>query len=221
MTKRFLHIPAIAGGLLALSAAMVLPQAARGAEVSVVGLFPNKAVVVVGNAAPKTYAVGSMVADGVRLVAVDGTGATFDTNGKRQSIAIGEYISQRPANGPASVTLKADERGHYLVRGQINGGQVQMLVDTGATMIALPASDAKRLGIDYRRGQPSFLNTANGMVPAFVVRLDTVKVGDIVLNQVDAVVQEQGLPVVLLGMSFLNRTSMRRDGDSMTLTKRF
>jgi aspartyl protease family protein len=214
-----MRVPSLAAGLLTLAA--TIPGIALGADVSVVGLFTNKAVVVVGNAAPKTYAVGSMVADGVRLVAVDGTGAVFETNGKRQSIAIGEYISQRPANGPASVTLKADERGHYLARGQINGGQVQMLVDTGATMIALPASDARRLGIDYRRGQPSVLNTANGMVPAYLVRLDTVKVGDIVLNQVDAVVQEQGLPVILLGMSFLNRMAMRREGDTLTLMKRY
>ncbi|MGV3654925.1 MAG: retropepsin-like aspartic protease family protein, partial [Noviherbaspirillum sp.] len=63
--------------------------------------------------------------------------------------------------------------------------------------------------------------TANGQVPVYRVRLDTVRVGEIELTQVDATVQEQGLPFALLGMSFLNRTEMRRDGQHMTLTKRY
>ena len=51
--------------------------------------------------------------------------------------------------------------------------------------------------------------------------LNTVKVGDIVLNQVDALVQENNLGFALLGMSFLKRTEMRREGEQMMLTKRF
>ena len=96
-----------------------------------------------------------------------------------------------------------------------------MLVDTGATMVALPAADAVRFGINYKNGRPAYVNTANGAVPAYLVKLDSVKVGDIELHQVDAVVQEQGLPIILLGMSFLNRTEMRREGEQMVLTKRF
>jgi aspartyl protease family protein len=96
-----------------------------------------------------------------------------------------------------------------------------MLVDTGATMIALSASDAVRLGIDYRKGQPGMVSTANGSAPVYLVKLDTVKIGNIELNQVDALIQENGLPFALLGMSFLNRTEMRREGEQMTLTKRY
>jgi aspartyl protease family protein len=65
------------------------------------------------------------------------------------------------------------------------------------------------------------VNTANGVAPVYQVVLDTVKVGDIEIHQVDAMVQESGLPFILLGMSFLNRTDMRRDGAQMVLTKRF
>jgi aspartyl protease family protein len=96
-----------------------------------------------------------------------------------------------------------------------------MLVDTGATMVALSASDAVRLGIDYSKGQPGMVSTANGYAPVYRVKLDTVKIGNIELNQVDAVIQENGLPFALLGMSFLNRTEMRREGEQMTLTKRY
>jgi aspartyl protease family protein len=88
-------------------------------------------------------------------------------------------------------------------------------------MVALPASEAIRLGVSYKNGRPGYVNTANGAAQAYMVKLDTVKVGDIELHQVDAVVQEQGLPFILLGMSFLNRTEMRREGEQMVLSKRF
>ena len=88
-------------------------------------------------------------------------------------------------------------------------------------MVALPAHEAKRLGIDYKSGQMMHLRTANGMAIGYMVKLDRVKVGDITLYQVTGVVQESGLPVTLLGMSFLNRTKMSRDGDTMVLEKRY
>jgi len=194
----------------------------HAADISVVGLFPNKAVLVVDGASPKTYSVGATIADGVKLVAANESSATVEASGKRQTIAIGEHVNNRPvSNDRASVTLQADGRGHYMVQGQINGGTARMLLDTGATMIALPASDAVRLGIDYKKGRVAYVNTANGVAPAYQVRLNTVKVGDIEINQVDALIQEQGLSIILLGMSFLNRTEMRRDGEQMVLTKRF
>jgi aspartyl protease family protein len=203
------------------AALLLLAKSACAVDISVVGLFPNKAVLVIDGKAPKTYSAGTTVADGVKLLSVNDSAAVMEVNGKRQTIMMGEHFNRGAGGGAASTTLKADSQGHFMVQGQINGGAVRMLVDTGATMIALPASDASRLGIDYKKGQVGYLNTANGVVPAYRVRLDTVKVGDIELNQVDAVVQESGLPIVLLGMSFLNRTAMQRDGEMMTLTKRF
>ena len=211
-----MHFPVSAAGLL------LAVSAVHAADISVVGLFPNKAVLVVDGGAPKTYSVGATITEGIRLVSASESSATIETNGKRQAIAIGDHVSRSGAsNGRVSVTLQADGRGHFVVPGQINGGTVRMLLDTGATMVAIPASDATRLGIDYRKGRVTYLNTANGAVPAYAVKLNTVKVGDIELNQVDAVVQEHGLPFILLGMTFLNRTEMHRDGEQMVLTKRF
>lgn len=200
---------------------LIFLTAAQAADISVVGLFPNKAVLVIDGGQPKTYAVGATITEGVKLVAATDTAATIEANGKRQTIAIGEHVNRSASSGRASVTLNADGRGHYVVQGQINGGTVRMLLDTGATLIAIPASEATRLGIDYRNGRPAMVSTANGTAPAYRVTLNTVKVGDIEINQVDALVQEQGLPFILLGMSFLNRTEMRREGPQMVLTKRF
>ncbi len=63
--------------------------------------------------------------------------------------------------------------------------------------------------------------TANGVVRVYRVRLDIVKLGDITLNNVDALVHEADMPFLLLGMSFLNRVEMRREGTDLTLTKRY
>jgi len=202
-----------------LSFATLLAQAT---DVSVVGLYPGKAVLVVDSGSPKTYAVGATISPGVKLVAATQANATFDFNGKRQVLAIGQHGGSGGGrrNGAIAI-LHADGRGHFTAEGQINGGSVRMLVDTGASLISLPAYEAVRLGINYKQGTPSAVSTANGVAPAYRVKLDTVKVGDIVVHQVDALVLEQGLSVILLGMSFLNRTEMQRNGDKMTLTKRF
>jgi aspartyl protease family protein len=126
------------------------------------------------------------------------------------------------ASGRPSVTLKSDMRGHFIALGSINGGSVRFLVDTGATFVALPASDAKRLGIDYLRGERARMQTANGIAAGYRVKLDSVRIGEVEISNVDAVVSENdAMGVILLGMSFLNRMEMKRDAQSMTLTKRY
>ncbi len=66
------------------------------------------------------------------------------------------------------------------------------------------------------------MGTANGMATAYALKLDTVRVGDIVLNNVDAAVMEGNpMPFALLGMSFLNRMEMKREGQTMVLIRRF
>ncbi len=193
----------------------------QAASVGVVGLFPGKAVLIIDGAAPKTYSVGAQVADGIRLQAVTGTTATLDDHGKRQTLGIGSHSSHADPTSSSTVTLQGDAQGHFIAPVRINTMLVPMLVDTGASMITLSSQEARRLGIDYKNGQRGFSTTANGRVAVYQVRLNTVRVGDIELSQVDAIVQEQGLPFALLGMSFLNRMQMQRDGERMVLTKRY
>ncbi|PUA16760.1 TIGR02281 family clan AA aspartic protease [Glaciimonas sp. PCH181] len=195
--------------------------AAFAIDIGVVGLFPGKAVLVIDGAQPKTYSVGDKIGGEVRLTGATNETATLVVKGKVQVIRIGEFVSRSAPSANASATLKVNGAGHFIAQGQINGGIVTMMVDTGATVIALPADDAIRLGIDYKKGQKTSMSTANGVTTAYTVRLNSVKVGDIELSQVDASVLETGLPMILLGMSFLNRTEMKREGDMMVLTKRF
>ena len=116
--------------------------------------------------------------------------------------------------------MTAGPGGHFLVDGRINGGAVRFMVDTGATMIAMGQADATRLGIDWSRGERGLVGTANGTVVAYRVNLRSVRVGDVEVNNVDAVVSPSSMPFVLLGNSFLSRFSMRRDSDVMRLELR-
>jgi aspartyl protease family protein len=198
--------------------------AANATDVNVIGLFPGKAVVVIDRGSPRTLAVGQHTPEGVVLISSDSKKAVLEIDGKRETLEMGQDFesSSRPTSAHPSVTLPADSRGQFYADGQVNGAHVRFMVDTGATTILLPAGDAARLGIDYRHGQQGHIQTANGSATAYRVVLDSVTVGDIIAYNVDAVVAEaQGLDVALLGMSFLNRTEMRRDGAYMTLTKRY
>jgi aspartyl protease family protein len=119
------------------------------------------------------------------------------------------------------ISLHADIRGHYFAPGNINGSPVRLLVDTGASMVSIGNSDARRAGIDFRKGEPMVSQTANGSAQVWRVKLDSVRLGDITMHGVDGVVHENDLPFVLLGMSFLKRMDMQREGDRLILRKRY
>jgi len=195
---------------------------APGAEVRLVGTFGDKAAVLsIDGAEPKTVKVGQRHG-GVAVLAVDNDSATIEIEGRRRVIRRGQHFRSDPtADARQSVVLVADGQGHFFSEGRVNGGVVRFVVDTGATSIVLPVQDANRLGIDYRKGQRGQIQTANGLAAAWRVTLDRVRLGGIELQQVDAVVIEKGPDIVLLGMSFLNRVEMRREGETMTLTRRF
>jgi aspartyl protease family protein len=207
--------------LFALLAAAAAPAGAT--DVNVIGLFPGKAVVVIDRGAPRTLAVGQRTAEGVVLLSADSRSATFEIDGKRQVLEMGQHFEvARESGGRATATLPPDSTGHFSAQGQINGGTVRFLVDTGATLVSLPASEARRLGIDVSGAKRAVSQTANGNVVVYRVTLDSVSVGGITLYNVDAVVHESNaLGVVLLGMSFLSRTQMHEDGGNLVLEKRY
>lgn len=209
--------------LLALLLLLPAVAHAQEEEINVVGLSQGWAVVTVGaNPRPRVLRDGDSLPGGARLLKATPESAVFEIDGKRRIITMGNRVAAAaPTSSGGQVILSADERGHFVTTGTINGGTVQFLVDTGATMISMGRGDARRVGIDYRKGQKGVSNTANGVAPVYKVKIDTVRVGDITLNNVDALVHDQDLPWVLLGMSFLNRVEMRREGENLTLIKRF
>lgn len=196
---------------------------ANAVDVNVVGLMKGKATLIVNGGAPRTLLVGQSTAEGVKLIAADSLVATVEVGGQRQSITVGEraaIVATGIVAGPRSVTLYPDSRGHFMTIGSVNAIPVRFLVDSGATKVILPAAEAKRLGIDYSRAERGLTMTANGPVGVFHLVLRSVKIGELELKDVAAEINEAPMAEALLGMSFISRVSMRRDGPQLTLSQK-
>jgi aspartyl protease family protein len=197
---------------------------AHAQSVMLTGTIGSRAILIVNGGAPKTVAVGETF-QGVKLLSLGAEQATVEADGKRVALRMDTPVSiggAGPGGGGGNrIVLPADSRGHFMTQGTINGRTVNFMLDTGATSIALSAADAQRIGLDFSKGQLIRMNTANGVAQAYRVRLNSVRVGDVEVYDVDAVVSQQPMPYVLLGNSFINRFSMRRDADQMVLEKRY
>ena len=211
-------------GSLSLLVMALVPPAAHAADISVMGLFSGKAVLTIDGGKPRTLSAGQTTPEGVKLVSATSEAAVIEFEGRRQSLGVGHgtrVASAPTASSAGRTTILADSRGHFFATGAINGVSVRFMVDTGATTVSLSSADAGKLGINYRSGKRAHSQTANGPISVYVVQLDSVRVGDITLNNVLGTVSEGPGHVALLGMSFLNRTQMNRDGDTLTLVRRY
>ncbi len=209
---------------LMLALAALLPVLGWAQSVSLHGLLGRQALLIVDGKPPRAVAPGQTHL-GVTVLSTDEDRAVVAlTSGQRLTLRVGESpvsVGGAPAPGGSDrVALSADARGHFITPGSINNRPTQFLVDTGASVVAIGQAEADRLGLNYRTGQPVTLRTANGTAPGWALRLATVRIGDVTAYEVDAVVTPSAMPAVLLGNSFLNRFSMRRDGDTMLLVKR-
>lgn len=209
--------------LLGLAILLSTASSAPATEVNVVGLFSGKAMVSINGGKHRVIAAGETSPEGVKLITADSSTAVLEIDGKRQNLGMGKSASIPSADGGGnqSAVLAADIQGHFVTTGSINGTSARMMVDTGATMVSMGKDEARRLGISYLNGERGMVSTANGVVPAYRVTLNTVRVGNLVLNQVDGLVQESSMPFVLLGMSFLKRLEIKQDGTNMMLLKKY
>ena len=209
--------------LLLVAALGACATAAVAQTVSLGGSFGSKALLLV-DGKPRNVAVGATV-DGVRLVSVSGNDAVVEVKGKRVSLQLGgaqvNLGGQPSVESGSRIVLTSDSGGHFFTAGAINGKAVRFVVDTGATTISMGQDDADRIGLDYKSGKRGLVATANGAVPAYRVSLSSVRIGEVLVYNVDATVLPAPLSHVLLGNSFLNRFEMRRDNDRMTLERRF
>lgn len=196
---------------------------AGATEVALAGVFPGKALVVVNGGSPRALSAGVLTPEGLKIISIDGDSALVEVDGRRQRLVVGQQALNLGGDGrqvPA-VTMHANSRGQFQVLGAVNGSTVRFMVDTGATYVSLGRGDASRVGIDISRAEPVMLQTANGVASGWKVKLDSVRVGDVVLRGVDGIVQSTDMPFALLGMSFLSRMEMRHDGGSLHLRQRY
>ncbi|HRN65901.1 MAG TPA: TIGR02281 family clan AA aspartic protease [Alicycliphilus sp.] len=206
---------------LSTALAFCLPAQVQAQDVALAGILGGKALLVVNGSAPRGVAPGESHM-GVQVVSVGREDAVVDSAGGRRSLRLGEAPVRVGGSGTGQrVVLKADARGHFVSSGQINGRIMQYMVDTGASTVAIGRPDAQRMGLKFEeQGQSVRMNTANGVAQGWRLRLDSVRVGDVELRGVDAIVTPQPMPYVLLGNSFLREFEMSRNGDEMMLLKR-
>ncbi|MGH8520094.1 MAG: retropepsin-like aspartic protease family protein [Gammaproteobacteria bacterium] len=189
----------------------------------VVGLFKDKAILDI-NGKQRLLAAGHQAPEGITLISANSKEAVIEVEGKRGTYALGNRIGSQfaAATAGAAVRISPNPMGMYNVGGAINGYAVSFMVDTGATQVAMNKHLARRLGIDYRLiGTEGASSTASGIVKSFGVTLKKVRVGDIELMDVPATVIDGDFPTeTLLGMSFLSRVDMDREGRLMVLRKK-
>ena len=154
------------------------------------------------NLAVLALAVGASLSTAWWLTHLDGRGPAHAAT---PSPVVAQSRLAPPA-GPTQVLRGPD--GHWWAEARIDGRAVRLMVDTGASVVALTREDAARLGLDLTPADFSAeVATASGPVGAARVTLDRVSVGTVEVRNVDAVVVEDGLPHSLLGMSWLGRLS--------------
>lgn len=195
---------------------------AAAQTVTLAGRMGERALLVV-NGQPHAVAVGATAA-GVRLLRWAGDDAEVELGGTRKLLRAGgtpvHVGATQAAPAAREIVIAASSGGHFAPTGSINGKAVRFVVDTGATLVALGGDDAQRLGLDLSKASAGITQTANGPVAVRVVTLDRVRVGEVEVINVAAVVMPQSMGFVLLGNSFLSRFQMRRDNDVMRLELR-
>ncbi len=197
---------------------------AQAQSVAMSGSMGSKVLLVVNGGTPKALAAGD-THQGVKVVSVSADQAVVEVGGKREKVFLGAApVSIGGAGGGANgtqIVLSAGLGGHFIAQGSINGKSAQFMVDTGATSIAMGADEARRMGIKFEDGRAFYGNTANGVVKGYSVSLPTVRIQDVEVHNVEAAVLPQPMPNILLGNTFLTRFQMKRDNDTLTLTKRY
>ena len=215
-----------AGALLAAPAAQAQASgpAPAGPAVVLSGILGPKALLVIDGGAPKAVGPGESHR-GVKVIVAQGDSATLEIAGQRQTLRVGgaPVSVGQPIAAPsgARIVLSADSGGHFVSQGLINSKPVQFLVDTGATAIGISVADAERIGLDYKKGEPVNVGTANGVARGWRIRLSTVRLNDVEVREIEAVVTPTTMPFVLLGNSYLSRFQMTRNNEQMVLEKRY
>lgn len=204
--------------------AFLLPDTARAQTVELSGILGGKALLVVDGGPPKSVAVGQSH-QGVKVISTETRQAIVEIRGVRQTLRLG----QAPLNADAQseggdrrrIVLHAGSNGHFRTLGQINGRAVNFMVDTGASVVSLSVAEAEAIGIPYKDGPMVLLNTANGQTIGWQIKLGSVRLGDVDVYAVEALVTPASMPYVLLGNSYLTRFQMTRTNDQLVLERRY
>lgn len=204
--------------VLMLFACFSLPMAESIAAVQAVGLMAGMAILEVDG--QRVILKPGQLKHGVKLVAVSSREAQIEYNGKPMTLSLGTSVAGGySAPSKQVVRIPKGERGHFFATARINGKMIKMLLDTGASHVAMSSDTARALGIQYAKGTRGRSSTAGGIVESFTLRLNEIQIGGIKKYNVLLSVIEGAHPSIpLLGMSFLNQVNMAEENGMMVLT---
>ncbi len=205
--------------LLTLMLLPLLATSLHAAELTVIGLFKN-AVLLDIDGQQQLVRTGSSHAKGARVIAADSRSAVVRYQGKTLRLQLNKRIGAHYIDsGNMEVVLQRNSNREYRTRLHINGRAADAVVDTGATTVAMSATQARQLGIRYDDAPVVSIATASGVSRGFSVQLNKLSVGGIERHQVPAVIIDGNHPhVILLGMSFLEHVDIQERGNILTLT---
>ena len=219
------HIHAL---FLIFSIGTVVPQISLAIEnITINGLFKDKVIVTI-DGKQQILKKNKLTPEGVKLIKSNSKEATIEIDGISKVFTLDEKIGntfkttsddKNTISIRKKAIIKGDANEMYLTEGQINGKTVEFLVDTGATLVSMSSGLAEQLKIKYEKGNKVQMMTAKGPSIAYVVKLNKVKVGDIELYNIIGSVSDDMTGRTLLGMSFLGKLNMKREGKYMVLEK--
>lgn len=188
-------------------------------KIEVVALFTGKAVILI-DGRRQLIADGDITEEGVEAVRINSSRAILRVEGEELVLTLSNRIGG-PYQKKKVITESVYKlrNGQFIAAGGINGVPVQFMIDTGASSVAISATEARRIGIDYeKKGRPVQVSTASHNWPAYALTFDKVRVGQIELRNIAGIVVDSDKPdVPLLGMSFLNQLDVSTQGQVMTL----
>jgi aspartyl protease family protein len=158
---------------------------------------------------------------GVTLVAAHSQTATLEVNGQTLEVGLSRRVGTQYVSPEAQVvSIPRDVNLQYQTTASVNGRGMPVLVDTGANVVALNTNHAQLLGVDYSASPLAKVETASGVVNAWMVTLDSVSVGGIQVDNVQATVVEGDYPgTILLGMSYLRHVKMQETNGVLSLSR--
>jgi len=184
-----------------------------------VGLFKGGAILIV-DGKQRMIKQGKTSPEGIKVIEATSKFVRFELDGEVKKLSLSKKISTRfeEASPKSEARLTRGNGGHYWTPGRINNRPCEFVVDTGATFVSMSSEHAAKLGLSYKNGTPVKMSTANGIKDSYKITLESVTVGTVTVNGVDAVVTDGKFPeVILLGNAYLNRIDMRIDAGVMVL----
>jgi aspartyl protease family protein len=210
-------------GAVALAACVWAPAPAAASRVEALALFAGGAMVEVDGVRRTLRVGGAASPEGCRLLSASSRAGVVECAGVRHELVLSARVGgQYGAVERASMRLTADRAGQYWARGTIDGQPVDLLVDTGASVVAMSARTADRLGIRIADDAASgFVVTAQGRARARMAMVARIEVGAIAVHNVEVAVLDGDYPQqILLGMSFLRHVDIAHQGGVLLLSER-